>query len=527
MIRSYIDNKQWMGSGRIAFLFILLISYFSFLPCSAQTEARIEAMANVGSGDHNPLWLNANKYGLSSLKNNNGYLRGDVARRMTQDSTRRWAWGAELDVAVAAGFASTVVVHQAYGELRWLKGLLTVGSKEQPMELKNQELSSGSQTLGINARPVPSIRLSLPEYWNIPGLGKWVALKGHIAYGIQTDNKWQEDFTNGRSRYSKNTRLHTKAGFLRIGRDDKPLTAELGLEMACQYGGTAHHVLKEEGGYWDEMKNTGGLKGAVKALFPSGGETMEAGSSYENAEGNHLGSWMMRINFDQPKWGVSAYAEHLFEDHSSMFFLDYNGYGTGDEWDKKKDSKWFLYDLKDIMAGVELRLKDFRWISNVVCEYIYTMYQSGPVYHDHTQQMPDHISGLDNYYNHHIFAGWQHWGQVMGNPLFRSPLYNDNGVIDIEDNRFRAWHLAAAGSPMEGLRYRLMCTWQRGLGTYHHPFVYPRRNTSMMAEASYSFADGSRLEGWQLKGAVALDHGELLGDNFGVQLTVAKRLRIK
>ena len=37
-----------------------------------------------------PLWLNANKHGLSSLEKNNGYLRGSVIRPLGTDSARRW-----------------------------------------------------------------------------------------------------------------------------------------------------------------------------------------------------------------------------------------------------------------------------------------------------------------------------------------------------------------------------------------------------------------------------------------------------
>jgi hypothetical protein len=55
-------------------------------------------------------------------------------------------------------------IQQAYLDVRWRKAMLTVGSKEQPMEQKNQELSSGSQCLGINSRPVPQVRLSLPDF---------------------------------------------------------------------------------------------------------------------------------------------------------------------------------------------------------------------------------------------------------------------------------------------------------------------------------------------------------------------------
>ena len=122
-------------------------------PIGGQSEFdfRVEAQATVADGDHTPLWLNANKYGLSSLKTSNGYFRAAVGRSLQQDSLRRWAFGAKADLAVGYGMTSTVVVQQAYGEVRWLKGLLTIGSKEQPLELKNQELSSGSQCLGSSA----------------------------------------------------------------------------------------------------------------------------------------------------------------------------------------------------------------------------------------------------------------------------------------------------------------------------------------------------------------------------------------
>ena len=162
--------------------FVLILFLAGWLLTQAQERSlfdslayRAELQATVSGGDHNPLWLNANKYGLSSLKNTNGYLRGAIERPMSLDDGRKWGVGYGLDVAVAAGFTSTIIVQQAFAEVRWLKGTLTVGAKEQPMELKNQALSSGSQTLGINARPVPQVRLALPDYWTIPHTKNWLA----------------------------------------------------------------------------------------------------------------------------------------------------------------------------------------------------------------------------------------------------------------------------------------------------------------------------------------------------------------
>ena len=123
-----------------------------------------------GSASHGktPLWLNANRYGLSSLDESNGYVRGSVIRPLATDSARRWGIGYGLDVAAAYGYTSVPIVQQAFVEARWLHGVLSVGSKHYPMQLRNNALSSGAQTLGINARPVPQVRLALPEYWTLP-----------------------------------------------------------------------------------------------------------------------------------------------------------------------------------------------------------------------------------------------------------------------------------------------------------------------------------------------------------------------
>ena len=179
-------------------------------------QYRAELQTTLSGGDHTPLWLNANKYGLSSLKKANGYVRGSLVRPLKNDEGRRWGVGYGVDLALAAGFTSTFIVQQAYIEARWLKGVLTVGAKEQPLELKNQELSSGSQTLGINARPVPQVRIALPDYWSIPGTRNWLALKGHIAYGKTTDDGWQKDFKAPQTRDPENTNSQREGGTLRV-----------------------------------------------------------------------------------------------------------------------------------------------------------------------------------------------------------------------------------------------------------------------------------------------------------------------
>ena len=490
-------------------------------PLTSHLDYRVETQATVASGDHNPLWLNANKYGLSSLETSNGYMRAAVGRSLEQDSLRHWGFGAKADVAVGYGMTSTLVVQQVYGEVRWLKGLLTIGSKEQPAELKNNELSSGSQCLGINARPVPQVRLSLPDYWDVPFTNGWLGLKGHFAYGRMTDDGWQKDFTHELTSHTANVMLHTKAGYLRLHKPGSRLTIEGGLEMACEFGGKT--MAKNAAGEYvryEEAKTN--LKSFIRAIIPSGNDhekTLGTDQLYQGAEGNHLGAWNARISWDEPTWGVSIYGDHYFEDMSQLFHLDYDGYTSGDNWESAHGkSRFLVYDLKDMLLGVELRLKRCPWLSNMVLEYMHTKYQSGPIYHDHEQAIPDHIGGRDGYYQHGIYNGWQHWGQVIGNPLYRSPLYNTDSQINVEDNRFKAIHIGISGTPLAGLHYRLLCTAQKGYGTYGVPFTDPRRNFSLLVETTYALRGWA--EGASVRLGLAIDRGSLLGDNTGAQLTL-------
>jgi hypothetical protein len=476
-------------------------------------------MQSTNADGKTPLWLNANKYGLSSLNQSNGYMRMAAERSIRNDSTRRWGFGYGLDMAATYNFTSSIVVQQAFAEARWLHGTLTIGSKEYPMELKNQKLSSGSQTFGINARPVPQIRIAIPDYWTVPLTRGWLHLKGHVAYGKMTDDNWQHSFTNKKTKYADDVLYHSKAGYLKIGKDDSkhPLSVELGLEMAAEFGGTIYRPA--DNGGMEAFHSGTGLGDYWRAFIPGGAEVNE--TTYQNIEGNQVGSWLMRINYETDGWKLGLYADHYFEDQSSMFMLDYNGYGTGEDWNKKKDNKFFLYDLKDMMLGAELNLKKGTWIRDIVFEYLYTKYQSGPVYHDRTPSISDHIGGIDNYYNHSLYPGWQHWGQVMGNPLYLSPIYNEDGKVEVENNRLWAFHLGIDGLLSKNVSYRILTSYQKGFGTYYSPYIHSKQNISMMAEASYHI-DCKKVRGLCIKGAFGTDIGELMGHNYGIQFTISK-----
>lgn len=470
-----------------------------FTEAGKNIEFKVEGEVTTSDGQ-SPLWLNANKYGLSSVKGDYGYLRAGISRPLSAaDSTRNWRLGYGLDIAAPYNFTSSFVLQQLYADIQYKKVRLSIGSKERPANLKNAELSSGSQTLGINARPIPEMRFEIPEYISITGKSDWAAIKGHFGYGFMTDGGWQSDYVTPGTRYAKNALYHSKAGFLRIGNEEKfPLVFEGGLEMASQFGGTIYNI--DELGY-SKLEMGHGIKDFWNACFGGGSDATDG--VYGNATGNTVGSWLFSLSYKWKDWKIRAYYDHFFEDHSMMFFE---------------------YGWLDGLVGVELTLPKNPIASSLVYEYINTTYQAGPIYHDHTEAIPDQISAVDDYYNHILYQGWQHWGQAIGNPLFTSPLYDNNGQLRFTGNRFKAHHFGISGDPVEGLHYRILYSYTSNWGTYNIPYPDVRYNNSLLCELNYQldYLKGLNAKGWSVGAAFALDRGKQIGDNTGFQFTIRK-----
>lgn len=455
-----------------------------------------EAQASY-SHNKTPLWLTANKYGMSSVDTKNGYLRMAIERQADADSAYHWRFGYGADIAVGAHYPSSGFVQQLYADIDCRLVRLTIGAKQHPMQLKDNELSSGSQALGINAHPVPAVRLSLPRYWNISGRGNWLGIRGHISYGLMTDDNFMQDYLRGtKNRYATRVLLHTKAFYLRAGNAQKfPITYEGGLEWATQFGGTIYNARQTP------IKAGHHLKDFFTVLYGGGADVTDG--VYSNALGNTLGSWVYRLNYHGHGWGVSIYYDHYFEDHSQMF---YN------------------YGWRDGMWGLEAHLPKNPILGKFVYEYIKTTDQSGPIYHDHTPEIPDQVSGSDNYYNHGLYTGWQHWGMAIGNPLYVSPLYKGTRNLSFIGTRFKAHHLGFSGDPLPCLHYRIMITHERNLGNCSSDWTEARTLNSLLLEAAWSPLRLGRINtsGWTAKLAFGLDRGSLIGHNTGAQLTITK-----
>lgn len=457
---------------------------------------KAEVGVTLSDGAHTPLWLNANRFGFSSLKRNNLWLR--LAAFKDLDKNKRFDWGAGIDMGVAHRFQSTFVPQQLYAEVQYRCLDAMIGAKEIYDDLLDPQLSSGALTNGWNAHPIPQVRIGIFDYADFWGTDGWFAVKGHIAYGVFTDNWWLDRWANRDYKYTLGSLYCSRAISFRGGDDSKfPLTGEIGLSMDTEFGGKTWFPDGKGGGHWD--KHPTGLKAFAKAFIPAKGGSDTAVGEQTNVEGNFLGNWNFALKWNDPAgWMIKLYYQHFFEDHSMMFF----------------DYPW-----KDGLYGVQAKLPKNRFVSDIDYELLYTRDQSGSVYWDHTSVIDYQISGRDQYYHHYIYNGWQHWGQGIGNPLITSPIYNANHEIDFLSTRVISNHIAFKGSPSDNLDYRVLLSHTKSWGCYDHPFSRTRENFSWLAEVKYHVA---KLPGWEASLSLAGDHGKLLGNSFGGMLTISK-----
>lgn len=456
------------------------------------TVYRVEAFGSVAKEDNTPFWMVSNRYGIVPLDAGNGYLRAGAFHNQSFGYKNRFRWSAGADFVVAAPRYKNVYVQQLYAEIGYRCLQLSIGSKENYTSLWDRWLSSGDLVQSANARPIPEVNLSIPQFTVVPLTQGWLQIKGDFAVGRSFDTKYLEDFTNGNQTYVKNVLWHHKSFFFQV-KDTKggfPLSAIIGIRHAAQWGGTSTNpnVGKQPQSLKDFLRVVAGKEG--------GGDATQ--SDQINVLGNHYGSYEAKLSYTQKAWAAHLYWQHYFEDKS----------GTA------------LSNARDGLWGAQIDLHQFRWIRKAVFEYFSTRYQSGPM-HFTDRQRPGRGGGSDNYYNNGEYTtGVSYFGRAIGSPLITSPEYNEDGSLGFKNNRVTAYHFGAEGSLSDYVDYRVLFSVMDSWGTHSNPFIDNKQGLSGLLEIKYCHP---KLQGWEFKGSLAADARSLYGKNVGFGLSVAKR----
>ena len=194
---------------------------------------------------------------------------------------------------------------------------MSIGMKERWSD-KNRYLSTGALSYSGNSKPIPELRVGIPDYVRIPILGSWFSIKGHLGYGRLTDDSWRRE--NGGGSYAQGVLYHSKSFFVRFGDEERfPLLVTLGLEMNNLFGGVR---------YWGESERQMPSDAAAywTALFPFH-HIEQQGTD----DGDNLGSWHLNLDYSVSDWHIGAYYEHFYEDHSSMLGIEYKNNTAGEK----------------------------------------------------------------------------------------------------------------------------------------------------------------------------------------------------
>lgn len=462
-------------------------------------DITLSSRINAGWGDHTPFWLMNGQYGKISDRQNNFLIEAGAFRKLNPEE--KFSWGAGLDLTLTAGYGNgkpqySIFPQQVYGEVKYRSLSLMAGTKEIPGWISDPELSSGNLLYANNSRPIPQVRAGIFDYTPVWGTNHWLAVKGYLAYGAFSDNHWIEDWARPESKYTLNTLYCSRGGMIRVGNTSRfPLSFEGGIEMATEFGGQTHN----KGEITVSMPHT--FKNWIKALIPMGGGNDTPLGEQANVEGNMLGNWNFALSWTpENDWSARLYYQHLFEDHSMLFF----------------DYPW-----RDGLWGAQLNLPRNPILDSVVFEFLYTKDQAGAVYWDHNEKIREQVSGRDAYFQHSIYNGWQNYGMTIGTPLLRDPIYNSDHLLTCESNRVRSYHLGLGGTPAAGWRYRILATYQMSWGTYSAPFPERKRAASVLTEVSWS---PQNLKDWKFGMAFAADRGSLLGHNTAFMFNLSKTL---
>lgn len=483
---------------KVILFFIVAILSFSVVARENNDSLRYRAEigATFSGGEQTPFWMVNDHYGFSGLKKNNAWIRAGIFHDL--DKSKRFSWGAGIDLGVALNFERVFIPQQVFAEVKYRCLNAMIGQKEMQDDIITSDLASGAMTVSCNARPIPQLRIGIFDYADFWGCNGWFAIKGYLGYGIFTDNTWIKNWASANTEYTLNQLYATRAIYFRGGDSRQfPLVGELGLRMDSQFGGTTYFAEKD--GVRATRKNPTDWKAWIKGMIPMGGDSSTPVGEQANVQGNFLGNWSFALGWYDPKgWSVKVYYQHFFEDHSMMFF-DY-------PW---KDGYW----------GIEGKLPRNPYISEAVVESLTTRFQSGPIFHDHNANVPYQVSGVDAYYNNSWYQSWSNYGMAIGNPLLISPIYNANHSNSFLHNRVQAWNVGLKGEPSKQVDWKLRLSGIQSWGSYERPTATVMHDFSMLAEVKYH---PLCLKGWEGSLSIAFDKGNLIGNSFGVGISIAK-----
>lgn len=457
-----------------------------------------------------PFWLRANQYGI--VPNQSPVLTLRAGVYANYDSSRHnLHWKASrFDVGYGLAvvgnvspnllpYEKAVLLPEAYVKVRRGIWEAYVGRRQERFGLADSTLSTGSYAWSGNAMPIPKIQVSIPNFVPIGFTKGWVSVQGTYAHGFLSA-----------SGYIRNTMLHQKSLYLRVGQPTSVVRVYGGFNHQVVWGGQA----TDPTGIPGVLPVGGKLPSSLIDYFyvvtgVNSGRTDTTRYTFfdrTNRVGNHLGSIDVAADVDLVRHTIYVYRQSLYEDGSLAS----------------------LINIADGLNGIRIRRNDPNAIvRDILFEFLNTTSQGGPIF------VIDDASlrGKDDYFNHQQYRdGWAYRQHTIGTP-FIGPALGPKGEYPYgmftNNNRVQVFHAGLSGSlPFRAGRlfsapvsYQLKLSYSRNLGTYNVPFPSVVEQFSGFAGVVVPF---SLLGGLQLTANLAADTGSLYPNSLGGYVSIRK-----
>lgn len=450
---------------------------------------RTEVTSNTyfSSGNMLPFWMVSNQFGKYSTGLNGNVTTIGLFSETEGDSL--WNLNYGLEIANRLTGKNELWLHQGYLQLDYRNFIrVSVGMWEETMGNQYNPLSSGSIIWSGNARPLPKVEIGTAGYVEVPFTNGNLEAKASLAHG------WFED-----NRYVENVLLHQKYIYFRTSWDF-PLAINYGFHHYAMWGGISPR-------HGELPVNLDSYRRVF--LVESGGEDAPTGWQI-NKFGNHIGSRHLGLDWESNNNTVGVYYQDVFED------------GSGRRKENFPDGLWGIYYRTN---------DDFPLVKAFLYEWLYTADQSGPVHHYQVG-----LRGEDNYFNHGVYQnGWTTHNMIIGTPFITSPRFNEavfnpeaptNYDHRVFNSRVNVHHAGFMGHFTEKASYKIVGSYSRNKGIHDHsadiwrPEAYkiykPREQWSWRGDVNYLW----QQPGLQTTLSIAVDRGEMYGDNFGVMLGI-------
>ncbi|MGV3600069.1 MAG: DUF5723 family protein [Dyadobacter fermentans] len=457
-----------------------------------------------------PFWMRANRFGSTPLAGGSAGFIASVQRDyQTSRQDKLIDWGMGVEIRQNWGKSSQAILPEAYVKGRLGIFEARVGrSKRITGLIADSTLSSGAFSISGNALGIPQMEISIPEFYAVPFLKDWFAIKGNFTHGwigtipLGSTNTIRqpdrEDFAY----------FHQKSLYGKLGKPSWNLKLIAGFNHQVFWGDTRkiygpNGTLSKPETFWYAVtgKRYGrGIRGVETSKI-----------------GNHLGSIDVGLEYDFPKAKIGLYRQNLYDVGALAK----------------------LANIRDGLNGLSILNKSastgaVQW-KKIVIEYFYSVNQAGELWSKPTR------SGDENYFNNYLYTdGWSYKGVGLGTPLITTKTEGRDNLISknqefFVNNRVKALNLAFILS-VSGIDVTTKLTFSDNLGTFGtSPIGSSLGDERYVMEPPY-FSKVKQFSGyigltralpknWSVNLDLAMDQGKLLNNSFGSSISIRKTIR--